>query len=93
MGYAVLWISFAVVAATVARLKGRKMVQWLLYGLLLSPVAVVHALFARPVKSTAKRDSHVCPNCARQIRAESRVCRHCRQSLPEDWAATWGRAS
>ena len=91
MVYMFIWTAFAVAVATIAQHKGRNGALWLLYGLLLCPVAVVHAVFARHKNGTSDEDRQKCPNCAASIPVETRICRHCRFSLPEDWAATWRR--
>jgi uncharacterized membrane protein YedE/YeeE len=40
----IAWPVLAVVAAWIARSKGRSFVVWVLYGLILMPVALIHAL-------------------------------------------------
>ena len=92
MGYLFIWITFALIVTALAISKGRRGAIWLVYGLLLCPLAVVHVVFARPRLSDAASGRQKCPNCAVRIPVEARTCRHCHHSLPEEWAATW-RAS
>lgn len=48
MEYVVIaWPVLAIVAAWVAKAKGRSFFLWLLYGLVLMPVALIHALVLR----------------------------------------------
>ena len=85
----VIWVGISVVVTFVAWRKGRNVIHWLIYALLLCPIAAVHVAFARSTPGRLDGDRLKCPYCAAQIRIETRTCRHCNQSLPEDWSATW----
>ena len=89
--YLFIWAAFAIAVATLALHKGRNGALWLLYGLLLCPIAVVHAVFARSKNRTPGDERQDCPYCQASIPVETRTCRHCHQDLPGDWAATWRR--
>ncbi|MBC7844109.1 MAG: hypothetical protein H7099_17500 [Gemmatimonadaceae bacterium] len=86
---ALLWVLFAIITATVADRKGRVVRPWVLYALILGPIAFIHILVAAPdqraVEAAALRvgDLRKCPACAELVKVEAVVCRFCRTSLPE----------
>jgi ABC-type Mn2+/Zn2+ transport system permease subunit len=69
---------FGVIPAGVAARTGRSFVGWWVYGWLLFPVALVHALVLTPA-------SVECPGCAARVPVEATECRHCGRVGPYLW--------
>jgi len=74
---------FALIVAMVAGSKGRSGIAWFLYGLVLWPVALVHALLIKPNDTAlvARGDARRCPACAELVKLEARKCRFCGTAL------------
>lgn len=45
--FVIAWALLATIAASIAKAKGRSFFVWLLYGLVLMPVALIHSFFVR----------------------------------------------
>ena len=76
--YILVGIVFAVVAAVIARTKGRNAVGWFIAGLFIGPFALVGAILPpKPNEGQFLR----CPACYEVIRAEATLCRHCNSRL------------
>ena len=83
----VLWVFMCFAVFALALLKRRSPLGWLIYGLVISPVALIHLLMmpglatadAQRVASDKKRRCHFCgePN-----EPEAKTCTHCLLSLP-----------
>ncbi|BAE49267.1 hypothetical protein amb0463 [Paramagnetospirillum magneticum AMB-1] len=92
MGVALIWIVFAVIVALIASNKGRSAGAWLIYGLLLWPVALIHVALASNLKDVQAQQrqaaevahSKTCPRCAETIKAAARVCRFCQYEFSEE---------
>lgn len=90
--YVALWLIGAALVAIVARQKGFPTAAWFAYGLLLWPVALLHA-FAKPrsaegaARAAAAEGRLPCPSCAEPILPAATLCPHCRSTLPAGWAA------
>ena len=67
----------AFLPAAIAAKKGYPALVWWIYGLLLFPIAFVHALLIEHADRNRQ-----CPFCAEKIMAEARVCPHCQRDLP-----------
>lgn len=78
--------SMAALTAVIAHRKGRSEVGFFLYGLLLWPFALVHALIALPnaqvLRQRAEDAGRIeCPYCAEYIKPNAKVCFICRRDL------------
>ena len=62
-------ILLSFIPAYVAYHKGRSFGKWYLYGLVIWPLAVVHAIFIDARKP--------CPHCAEMIMYNARICPFC----------------
>lgn len=92
MGLIILWVIMALIVAIIAGSKGRSGFAWFLYGFLIWPIALVHALVASSTpkageKRAAAEGRKKCPFCAEMIKAEAKVCPHCQRDLPEGWVS------
>lgn len=67
-------IFFGVVAAVIARQKGRSEFRWFLVGFLFHIIGLI-VLFLPPAPKAGITKK--CPECAEIIRAEAKVCRFC----------------
>lgn len=89
MEFFLFWLVMALVVAIVAANKGRSGFLWFFYGLVIWPVALVHALVTPRSPQAAQRRLHregrvKCPFCAEFIRPEARLCPFCRRGLGEE---------
>lgn len=73
--YLLFWLVIPAIVAVIAYTKGKFWASWLVYGLLLWPVALIHILCAR---NAARK----CPHCAERILEEASVCKHCGRNVP-----------
>jgi len=69
---------FGVVAAVIARQKGRSELRWFLVGFFFHIIGLI-VLFLPPVPKAGTTKK--CPACAEVIRAEAKVCRFCRREI------------
>lgn len=81
------WVVMALVVAVVAAKRGRSAFGWFLYGMLIWPVALIHALVAAPTAQAEARRAATggrvkCRHCAEFIKPEAKVCPFCRRDLP-----------
>ena len=80
-----LLIVMAVIPAYIAKSKGHSFGLFLFYGLMLGPIAIIHALVMKGETGTAQSEqgSKKCPYCAERIQQEAIVCKHCGRDLLE----------
>ena len=88
MGYVIFFVIMAVIVAMVANSKGRSGMAWFFYGLLIWPIALVHALLLKPVSAQPKGESTYqenpdgprrCPSpeCGKIVHGLGDVCPYC----------------
>jgi 4-hydroxybenzoate polyprenyltransferase len=66
----------ALLPSMIAQEKGRPMGPWFLYGFILFPIALVHALFLKTHDRQEK-----CPKCRKSISVLALECPHCGHEL------------
>lgn len=84
-----VFIFGSLLAASIAKKKGRSGGGYFLLSLLLSPlVGILAALAATPNEQSVERDriasgtERKCPHCAEIIKVEAKVCRFCGRNVP-----------
>ena len=80
------WLIMAAVVALVASAKGRSGGLWFVYGLVIWPIALIHAVVitkdvAAIEKEKQKEGKMRCPNCADWVYKEAKTCPHCQYQL------------
>lgn len=73
-----MWLTGLLIGILAAQRRGFSPVVGALSGLLLGPLAFL-MFFVRGV--TRSDRSRKCPQCAEWIKAEAKVCRHCRRDV------------
>ncbi|WP_203529686.1 hypothetical protein [Pseudodesulfovibrio sp. JC047] len=83
-------IIMPIIVGMIANSKGRSWILWFLYGLILWPIALVHALVLKPLMPKTKGDwekntkgPRRCPNqeCARVIHGTQENCPYCKTPM------------
>jgi ribosomal protein L37AE/L43A len=89
-----LWAALALIPAYVARSKGRSFGGFWLYGFILWPVAIIHAVIMKAERGSEHAEQwqnvnayRQCPFCAETIRREAIVCKHCGRDIAPPSAA------
>lgn len=108
ISWCLVWGLLAVIPASVAKGKGRDFGRWWIYGFLVWPVALIHALVAAPDHAILERRAGnqalaagnlKCPSCAEWIKRDARVCRFCgrdvepAKAVSAHWSPTMPAAS
>ena len=76
MEWLILLLLLGFIPANIAARKGYSAFGWYLYGVVLFPVALIHALLT----DDAGRN-RICPFCAERIMAAAKVCPHCQREV------------
>jgi hypothetical protein len=77
--YAIIWIIFCFVIASVAKSRfDRDYTSWLLISLFASPLLGILALFMIGVNGKK------CPQCAETIKQDAKICKHCGHKFIDD---------
>jgi len=73
---------FALIPAIIAANKGRNLVLWFIYSMLLWLIAFIHSLFLKDNDSALiRRGYRKCPDCGEYSRPEAKFCRYCGHNL------------
>lgn len=80
------WFIMAGVVAFVANSKGRSGGLWFLYGFVIWPIALIHAIVIQKDAETIERQHYNegkmrCPNCADWVYKQAKTCPHCQHRL------------
>lgn len=77
--FTLVGIVFGVIAALIARSKGRNIFGWFVAGLFVGPFALISAVLpAKPREGMFLQ----CPACAEVIRTGATLCHHCGSAVP-----------
>ena len=86
-GLVILSVVLGFIPATVATRKGGNFLVWWIYGAVLFPFALIHALLmtvppdVADARALATGQFRRCPHCAEIARVEATVCPHCRTAI------------
>ena len=76
-------LALPVIPARIAENKGKNFWGFYIYGLVILPIAIAHALIMKPdgkiIEANELNDGirKKCKFCAELIKAEAKVCKHC----------------
>jgi hypothetical protein len=90
VAYAVVAFVIGAMTGFIARSKGRSFLGWWIYGALISPVALLHVLLARPNQAPSEQRIRMregrrhCPYCGEWVKRDLEVCPECWRSLPAE---------
>ena len=74
----IVGIFFGVVAAVIARYKGRNEFVWFVVGFLFQIIGLIVVFFPPVVKMGVNK---LCPRCAEIVKANATLCKHCHSPL------------
>ncbi|USB65955.1 zinc ribbon domain-containing protein [Klebsiella pneumoniae] len=83
MSFIVIAALLGLIPAFIAQGKGRSFAVWWVYGFLLFIVAIIHAIFVKPIGNkgaSISNDSELmrdCPRCAEPVKYQATKCKHC----------------
>ncbi|MCP3129752.1 MULTISPECIES: hypothetical protein [Shewanella] len=82
------WLILAILVGVYANTKGRSGLGFFLLAVVFSPlIGFIIALVISPVKGVIEAnaiqsgDMKKCPDCAELVKAEAKICKHCRAEL------------
>ncbi|WP_050801810.1 hypothetical protein [Shewanella sp. HN-41] len=82
------WLILAILVGVYANTKGRSGLGFFLLAVVFSPlIGFIIALVMSPVKGVIEAnaiqsgDMKKCPDCAELVKAEAKICKHCRAEL------------
>lgn len=90
--FLVVFAILATIVAAIAHRKGRPPVPWFVYGFLMWPIALIHALASRPDRDVLERRALLsgkwqrCPGCAGLIPREAPLCNRCGRDVAAERA-------
>lgn len=92
LGMLIATIVCGTITAVVAARKGRSPVIWFFFGVTIFIIALPAALLMKSTVQAASpaKGEKKCPACAEVIKAEARICKHCKTELA---TATNGKPS
>jgi len=73
MEYIIVWVICGILAAEIAKSKGRSWTSWFVSGILFGPLSIIVILLL------GRRD--VCPYCRGTVHPLAILCPHCRSEL------------
>lgn len=83
MELVILLLLLGLLPAAVALGKGRNFLLWWLYGILLLPFAIFHAIAMKPAeRNLIFYGRRYCPHCELIIDVQATRCEHCQQDVP-----------
>lgn len=74
-----LWLLGALIGVAASQKKGFSLAAGILGGLLLGPLAFLMYFISGVSRSDQNRK---CPQCAEFVKADAKICKHCRTELP-----------
>lgn len=86
MEFIFFFLVMGLIVAVVANAKGRSAGLWFFYGLILFPIALIHALVIQKDPEAIERQHYNegklrCPNCADWVYKQAKTCPHCQHRL------------
>jgi uncharacterized paraquat-inducible protein A len=86
MRLVIILFIFGLITAIIARSKGRDFLLWWLYGILLFPFSLIHAVTLNQsieTQETVQREKRriKCPHCAEMIKSDATRCRSCGRKI------------
>jgi hypothetical protein len=87
----IAWALFgALIGVAAAQRKGFSVAAGILGGLLLGPLAFLMFFISGVSKTDQNRK---CPQCAEFVKADAKICKHCRSELPPSAVSKYGAAT
>ena len=82
----IIAVLIGLIPAAIAQSKGRSVLGFWIYGVLLFIVALPHALLMKASPKAVEKKALAsggkrCPHCAEVIKGEAKVCRFCRRDV------------
>ncbi|WP_114325986.1 zinc ribbon domain-containing protein [Candidatus Colwellia aromaticivorans] len=88
--YIVLWVVVSLIVASVASSKGHSWSDYFFLSLIISPIITLLIVIASSPNqdkleslAIASGKERKCPSCAEIVKAEAKICKHCKSELPK----------